>query len=204
MQEHVDGAVGRSAPVIETVRLILSGHRLDDFDSSRALWADPDVTRLIREEPYTMEECWFRLLRYVGHWRLLGFGYWTVHEKQTGRFIGELGFADAKRDIVPALDNVPELGGALSPAAWGTGVAREALYAVLDWADEHLAARRTVCLIGPENRFCIRLAGEFGYREIAATEYKGQPILLFERPACEPRNRNDRPTIAVSDRDRPA
>ncbi|AIO69403.1 GNAT family N-acetyltransferase [Burkholderia oklahomensis] len=204
MQEHVDGAVGRSAPVIETARLVLSGHRLEDFDSSRAMWADSDVTRLIRDQPFTIEECWFRLLRYVGHWHLLGFGYWTIREKHTGRFIGEAGFADAKRDIIPALGDAPELGGALTPAAWGRGIAREALDAVLDWSDEHLAVRRTVCLIDPGNRFSIRLAGEFGYREVAATEYKGQPILLFERPAAEPRNRNDRPSAAAADRDRPA
>ncbi|WP_323118292.1 GNAT family N-acetyltransferase [Burkholderia alba] len=183
MHEYADGAASRFAPVIETERLILSGHRLEDFDSSRAMWADPDVTRLIRDQPYTKEECWFRLLRYVGHWTLLGFGYWAIRDRHTGRFIGEAGFADAKRDMVPALGDVPELGCALTSAAWGRGIAREALGAVLDWADARLAVERTVCLIGPDNHFSIRLAGEFGYREIARTEYKAQPILLFERPA---------------------
>lgn len=81
MQQQVDGGADSLAPVIETARLILSGPRLEDFDGSRALWADPDVTRLIRDEPFTSEECWLRLLRYVGHWRLLGFGYWMAREK---------------------------------------------------------------------------------------------------------------------------
>ncbi len=87
MQQQVDGGAGRSAPVIETARLILSGHRLEDFEGSRALWADPGVTRLIRDEPFAAEECWLRLLRYVGHWQLLGFGYWMAREKETGLFI---------------------------------------------------------------------------------------------------------------------
>ncbi|ALX45990.1 GNAT family acetyltransferase [Burkholderia sp. MSMB1552] len=111
-----------------------------------------------------------------------------------------MGFADAKRDIVPALGDAPELGGALAPAAWGQGIAREALHAVLDWADAHLAARRTVCLIGPENRFSIRLAAEFGYREVAVAEYKGEPILVFERPAAGPRHPSDRPPAAAPER----
>ncbi len=73
--------------MIETARLILSGHHLEDFEGSRALWADPGVTRLIRDEPFAAEECWLRLLRYVGHWQLLGFGYWMAREKETGLFI---------------------------------------------------------------------------------------------------------------------
>lgn len=199
MQQQVDGGADSLAPVIETARLILSGPRLEDFDGSRALWADPDVTRLIRDEPFTSEECWLRLLRYVGHWRLLGFGYWMAREKDTGRFIGEVGFADAKRDIVPPLDDAPELGGALAPAAWGQGIAREALHAVLEWADANLTARRTVCLIGPKNRFSMRLAVEFGYREVAVAEYKGEPIRVFERPAAGPRAGEARPPADAAD-----
>ncbi|MET5013434.1 GNAT family N-acetyltransferase, partial [Burkholderia pseudomallei] len=76
--------------------------------------------------------------------------------------IGDVGFADEKRDIVPPLDDAPELGGALAQAAWGQGIAREALHAVLAWADANLMARRTVCLIAPKNRFSMRLAAEFG------------------------------------------
>jgi RimJ/RimL family protein N-acetyltransferase len=34
-------------PVIETERLRLRGHRLEDFPDSAALWADPLVTRFI-------------------------------------------------------------------------------------------------------------------------------------------------------------
>ncbi len=34
-------------PVIETTRLILRGHRLDDFPDCAAMWADPIVTRHI-------------------------------------------------------------------------------------------------------------------------------------------------------------
>jgi RimJ/RimL family protein N-acetyltransferase len=62
-------------PVIETQRLILRGHRLEDFDALAAMWADPHVARFIGGKPATQEESWARLLRYAGHWRLLGFGY---------------------------------------------------------------------------------------------------------------------------------
>ena len=65
-------------PVIETARLKLRGHRLDDFTPCAAMWADPVVTRHIGGRPLSEEESWTRLLRYVGHWALLGFGYWVA------------------------------------------------------------------------------------------------------------------------------
>lgn len=48
--------------------------------------------------------------RYAGQWSLLGYGYWVVEDKRTGRFAGEVGFADFKRVIEPSLDGVPEIG----------------------------------------------------------------------------------------------
>ena len=79
----------RPVPVIETERLILRGHVLEDSEASLALWTDPEVTRFIGGKPSTTEEVWPRLLRYAGHWSLLGFGYWAITEKATGRFVGE-------------------------------------------------------------------------------------------------------------------
>ena len=60
-------------PILETERLKLRGHRLDDFVHCSAIWADPEVTRYIGGKPLTEEECWKKWLRYAGHWALLGF-----------------------------------------------------------------------------------------------------------------------------------
>ena len=38
----------------------------------------------------------------------MGFGYWVAEEKETGNFVGEIGFADYKRDIESLLKGVPE------------------------------------------------------------------------------------------------
>ena len=101
-------------PDLETARLKLRGHRLDDFLHSAAMWADPNVTRYIGGKPLTEEEAWTKFLRYAGHWRLLGFGYWAVEERVTGSFVGELGFADYKRDLQPSLNGAPEIGWVLA------------------------------------------------------------------------------------------
>jgi RimJ/RimL family protein N-acetyltransferase len=174
-------SAGSAAPTLTTARLTLRAHQVADFPDCLALWTDPTVTRYIGGRPSTQEEVWGRLLRYAGHWALLGFGYWAVCEQESGRFVGELGFADYHRDLTPALDGAPEIGWALAPAVHGQGFATEAVCAVLAWGDTHFGAARTVCLIDPDNQPSLRVAAKCGYREYARTTYKGDPTILFER-----------------------
>jgi RimJ/RimL family protein N-acetyltransferase len=170
-----------TAPLIETERLFLRGHELADFDDSLALWGDPEVTRFIGTRPFTREDVWSRLLRYVGHWALLGFGYWVVTEKATGRFLGEVGFADFRREIEPSLEGTPEIGWVLAAHAHGKGYATEAVRAAVAWGDAHFNTGRTACIIAPENGPSLRVAEKCGYREICRTAYKDKPTIMFVR-----------------------
>jgi RimJ/RimL family protein N-acetyltransferase len=169
------------APVLTTDRLVLRPHSHEDFADGCAMWSDPAVTRYITGRASTPDEVWARLLRYAGSWKLLGFGYWAICERESGRFLGEGGFHDLKRDLRPSFDGAPEIGWGLTPAAQGHGYAYEATRAMLDWSDEALDAMRTVCMIGPENVASLKLAEKLGYREYARTDYRGEPIILFER-----------------------
>ncbi len=168
-------------PAIQTERLKLRGHRMEDFSDVAALWADPAVTRYTVGKPLSREEVWARLLRYAGHWAWLGFGFWAVEEKATGNFVGELGFADLKRDIEPSLDGTPEIGWVLAARAHGKGYATEAVRAVLAWGDARFGPTRTVCLIHPENLPSLRVAAKCGYQEFQRTTYKGDPTILLAR-----------------------
>ncbi len=171
----------RTAPSIETDRLVLRAHRPDDLRACASMWADPAVTRYITGKPSTHQQSWSRILQYAGLWSLLGFGYWAVEEKTGRTFIGELGFADFKRDIQPPLDGAPELGWALAARAHGNGYATEAVRAAVAWGDANIAATRTVCLISPDNAASIRVAQKCGYRELSHTTYNDAPTILFER-----------------------
>lgn len=170
-----------SAPSIQTPRLLLRAHGPADLADCAAMWALPEVVKHIGGRPFTEEEVWGRVLRYVGHWAALGFGYWAIVDQASGRFVGEAGFADFKRDLKPSLDGAPEIGWALCPWAHGQGYATEAVRAAVAWGDAAFGARRTVCLIGPENAASIRVAHKCGYAEVLRTTYKGEPTLLFER-----------------------
>lgn len=168
-------------PTLTTPRLALRPHRLDDFDALAAMWADPRVTQYITGRSSTAELSWARLLRYAGHWALLGFGYWALEDRASGAFAGEAGFADYHREIDPPLAGVPEIGWVLAPAFFGRGYATEAVRAIVAWGDGRFAGARTACLIDPQNRASVRVAEKCGYREAARTTYHGDPTLLFER-----------------------
>ncbi|HTS04971.1 MAG TPA: GNAT family N-acetyltransferase [Candidatus Eisenbacteria bacterium] len=168
-------------PTLETARLRLRAHRFEDFPECVRMWSDPNVTRNIRPTPFSEEETWSRLLRYIGHWTLLGFGYWVILQKETGTFLGEVGFADYKRNITPSLEGMPEIGWALAAHAHGKGFATEAVRAVITWGDAHFGPKRTACIIAPENLASIRVAEKCGYREFQRTTYHGSPTLMYVR-----------------------
>jgi RimJ/RimL family protein N-acetyltransferase len=167
-------------PVLDTPRLTMRGHRREDFQSVADMWADMEVARHISGKPSTAEESWARLLRYGGLWTFLGYGYWVVEEKATGRFIGEVGLANFKRETEPPLGDYPEAGWVLSPAVHGKGYATEAVKAALAWADTALKTP-TVCIVAPENPASIRIAEKCGFREVARGTYKTWPTLFYRR-----------------------
>ena len=127
------------------------------------------------------EEVQMAILRYAGMWPLLGFGYWAIEEKASGRFVGETGFADFKREIEPPLDGMPEIGWVLAPWAHGRGFASEAAGAAVAWGDGHFGGAPTACIVAPGHAASIRIAQKCGYREFARTTYKGQPTIMFRR-----------------------
>ncbi len=121
----------------------------------------------------------------------MGFGYWAVEEKSSGRFVGELGFADFKRDVTPTIEGIPELGWVISSHCHGRGYATEALHAAIEWGDSYFSAGdsvataaridRTVCMIDPANEPSLRVAAKLGFNEYARTTYLETPSILFER-----------------------
>ena len=168
-------------PVLASERLQLARHELGDYPDSLRLWSSPEVARHVGGTPSSGEEVWSRLLRYAGHWDLLGFGCFVIRSAQTGCFLGEVGFADFKRDLQPGFEGAPEIGWALVPDAWGHGYGLEAVRTVLDWADTTLGAPHTVCMISPANERSRRLAERCGFRHYENAVYRGKPTSLFRR-----------------------
>jgi RimJ/RimL family protein N-acetyltransferase len=171
------------APTIETERLRLRGFRASDLDAQAAAMADPAMVVHLGGSPFSREDTWRKILASPGLWALLGYGYWVAERREDGAYLGQIGFADFKRDMSPNIENLPEMGWIMAREAQGQGLATEAVLAALAWADEALGRREIVAIIGHDNLASIRVAekGGFSLREEAV--YKAEPILLFRRPA---------------------
>jgi RimJ/RimL family protein N-acetyltransferase len=141
---------------------------------------DPEVMRHLGD-PQSREDAWRRLLQAAGLWTMLGYGYWSVERREDGAYLGQIGFADFKRDVEPSLDGLPEMGWLFGPQGQGQGYAFEAGAAALAWADETLRAAETVAIISPDNQRSIRLAERLGFVAAEKTSYKDDPVLIVRR-----------------------
>jgi RimJ/RimL family protein N-acetyltransferase len=172
-------------PVLRTARLSLRGPTISDFANSFAMWSDPVVTRFITGKPSTSEEAWARLLRNIGHWQAIGYGYWTV-ETHEGVYVGELGFGDLRREITPPFDGAPEMGWVMAPSAHGQGFAFEGCGAALAWRETALPRGESVCIISPENTPSLRLADKLGFRRTGETVYHDKATVILRREVPRP------------------
>lgn len=163
-----------------TERLVLTPVQLADYTDLTALWGDAAFATSIFPAALTSEDVWFRLLRDVGHWEVLGYGNWSIRLKHGDDYVGSVGIFDYRRLMDPPFEN-PELGWGVAPRFQGKGLAFEALSAALAWCDDTLNAPRTVCMISPDNAPSHALATRAGYAPYCETSYKGAPVVLLER-----------------------
>lgn len=170
----------QQAPQLETERLILKHFTLEDFSALQACWTDPEMVKINGGEVPTSEAVWARLLRYIGHWQALGYGYWAVYEKATHLYIGAFGFQDAHRNIEPTL-TYPEAGWTIIAEMRGKGYANEALAAILGWADLSFTSP-VCCIIAEENKRSNYLAERFGFQFQRHVKYRDKNVRLLIRP----------------------
>jgi RimJ/RimL family protein N-acetyltransferase len=172
-----------AAPTLETARLRLRAHVVEDFEPIAVMSGDPSVMRHVTG-PLPREDVWRRMMCGPGMWALLGFGYWVVERRDDDELIGQIGLADFKRDMQPSIEGLPELGYIFAAAAHGQGYAGEAATAVLAWADAELGSDQIVAIINADNAPSIRLAERLGFLQREEASYKSEPILLFRRYAA--------------------
>nr|WP_281271256.1 GNAT family N-acetyltransferase [Jannaschia seohaensis] len=162
--------------------MILRGHLATDLEDSATMWGDPEVVRLISGQTATVTQSWSRILTYAGLWHHFGYGYWAVCDKVSGNFLGEVGFADFKRDLDMNMNCVPEVGWAFHTQAQGLGYALEAVRGILDWSDKNLSDRTTFCILHPSHDRSLTLAKKVGFMVEITGKKAGMEVLVMSRP----------------------
>jgi RimJ/RimL family protein N-acetyltransferase len=142
-------------PVIETERLRLRVPRIADFEAYAAMGEDVDNMRFIGGA-VPRAVAWRKFLQMPGAWLLQGYAMFTVEEKATGRWLGQLG------PWQPEGWPGTEVGWAFDRVAQGRGFATEAGHAAIDWAFETLGWDEVIHSIHPDNVPSQALAQRLG------------------------------------------
>lgn len=142
-------------PVLETERLILRVPKVSDFDAFAAMNTDGDNMRFIGGT-LPRAAAWRKFLQMPGAWMLQGFAMFSIIEKSSGRWLGQLG------PWQPEGWPGTEVGWGLDRSAQGKGYATEAGLAAVDWAFNSLGWTTVIHSIHPDNIASQALARRLG------------------------------------------
>jgi RimJ/RimL family protein N-acetyltransferase len=170
-----------TAVVLQTARLRLRPHDIDDFEALHGLTVAPATRAFLSGEP-SREESYKRLLTTIASWHLFGYGTFAVIEQASGEYVGNCGLFRLERDLDPPFDGEPEAGWIIAQDRWGRGYATEAMAAALGWFDSSFPIRRTVCMISRGNAASASVASRLDYRPLGLSRYKGaEEIMRYAR-----------------------
>lgn len=172
-----------TAPTLTTERLRIEPMALAHWEAYAAAWADPRMTQFIGGEPRNRNTSWAKFLVGVGLWSVLGYGYWSFVERETGAFVGNGGLARFERGL-RELEEFPEAGWAFVPDAWGKGYATEALTAILQWTDDEARLGEIRCIIDRGNAASHNVAAKLGFAKFAESHDDIGDLFIYRR---EPR-----------------
>ena len=168
---------------LDTARLSLRQPRRGDLGDLVVMMAPDAVRRHLGNRPATHDDQFARLLRSAGSWALYGYGTFIVRRRDDPRIIGVAGVFHSWRGFGQGMDDVPEVGWILAQDAWGQGLAREAMHAVLDWFDATHGPTRIACMIDRENAPSLRLADRLGFVRYGEHLLDGRTVVLLQRGA---------------------
>ncbi|AQR60693.1 GNAT family N-acetyltransferase [Brevundimonas sp. LM2] len=149
------GPTSPLGPTLETERLILRPTAMADFERWADFQGDAETTRFIGG-PKSPAEVWRVMMSVAGAWALTGESFFSVIEKDSGRWIGRIG------PWTPHQWPGREVGWSLHRDATGRGYALEAAVATMDYAFDVLGWEDAIHSIDPGNQASQALAARLG------------------------------------------
>lgn len=146
-------------PTLETERLVLRPHRLDDAEELFVMRTHPEGVRFLSGlAPTSVEDLRVRLGRVLADIDGLKMLGWTLTLRGDNRLIGILGVSRVDWDATCA-----ELGYELTHAQWGKGLMLEAVSRVIEHMFDALDFHRLEIRTEPENLRSVRIAERLGF-----------------------------------------
>lgn len=155
---------------LHSQRLTMRPFAESDLDDVTIMCSDPEVMRFLGGETWDRMECWRGIAAILGHWQMRGYGNWAVEKRDTGEFVGRVGFINPEG--WPGF----ELGWTLTRKAWGCGYATEAASRALEHAFTEMGRDHVISLIHPENTASLGVARRLGETLEGQVELLGQRV----------------------------
>lgn len=149
-------------PTLTTDRLILRPPTQDDFPAFAQMMSDAEHVRFIGGQQ-VRATAWRTWASIAGSWSLLGFGMFSVIERESGQWLGRIG------PWVPEGWPGNEVGWGLTRTATGKGYGVEAARASIDWAFDVLGWTDVIHIIAPDNLPSAALAARLGSKNLGPT-----------------------------------
>lgn len=142
----------RLTPRLELRRLVP-----DDAEAVGELRKDPEVMRFLGG-PASENEARLRFERDLDHWKLHGYGLRVARLRESGEFVGMVGFRSFEGD--------PDLSYMLDRRWWGDGYATEAARSCLAWGFDELGAQLVRAMTDRGHRASQRVLTKIGLRYV--------------------------------------
>ena len=153
---------------IETERLILRDWLESDRGVFQKMNADPEIMRYFPKTSSAIETDNF-ILAIQRELKESGYGLYAVEVKETGAFIGFIGFhkASFKASFTPCI----EIGWRLNKTAWGKGYATEGAKACLQYGFEILGFEEVYSFTAAVNTSSENVMRKIGLQYVATFDH---------------------------------
>ena len=156
---------GEPWDILDTDRLFIRETTVEDVDALYEIYAEPSMTRYMEglfEDPADEKRYMKDYIEKV--YSLMGFGVWSLINKEDGKLIGRVGFS-----IRNGFDE-PELGFFIGVPWQRKGFATEACTAIMEYGRQILMFDKIQALVKKENEVSIHLCKKLGFKVVDEVE----------------------------------
>lgn len=168
-----------AVPTFETPRLRLRPFREDDASELHRILTQDDMLKYFpRPGAPPLERVQKLVLHQIEQWSTVGYAWWAVEFKASGRLVGWNGL-----QYLPETDET-EIGYLTDRALWGQGLTTEAARVGLQYGFTNLGLPTIIALAHPDNRASRRVMEKLGMAYGREAEYFGMRMVRYAMDAA--------------------